>query len=368
MSLFPRHGGNIHAAARAGGRRLDQLIDFSASINPLGPSPAAFRAVRNALPHLVHYPDPDCTELRDALAVRWRLAPDRLVIGNGSSELIQSLPRALSIRHAVIVGPTFSEYERAVSLAGGLVTYVEASRAHGYRPPLADVAARLAAARSAGASRKVDALFLCNPNSPTGRAIGTQDLVRLVGTASDVGVWVILDETFIDYCETRSLLTRAARFPHLIILRSFTKFYGLPGLRIGYAVGAQEAIARLRAQLPPWSVNLPAQAAAVAAMQDRRHIRMSLAFMQRERPRLARSLGALPGVTVYPSAANFLLLELPPSLSASDCTGTLARQGLLVRDCSAVPGLNDRTLRVAVRRPRDNRRLVAALRALVKKS
>jgi threonine-phosphate decarboxylase len=360
MSLFPRHGGNVHAAARASGRRLEQLIDFSASINPLGPSPSALRAILNALPHLVHYPDPDCTELLEALATRWRLTPDRLVIGNGSSELIQWLPRALSIRHALIVGPTFSEYERSVLRAGGSATSIDAGRADGYRPPL-DAALDMI-------RRKFDAVFLCNPNSPTGQAVGTTDLRRLVEAASDVGLWVVLDETFIDYCEARSLLRRVARFPRLLVLRSFTKFYALPGLRIGYAAGSKEAITRIRALLPPWSVNHLAQTAALAALRDRRHVRASLAFMQRERPQLARSLSALPGVTVYPSAANFLLMELPPFLSAADCTGALASQGLLVRDCSAVPGLNDRTVRVAVRVPAHNRRLVAALRRLVKRS
>jgi threonine-phosphate decarboxylase len=367
MNMFPRHGGNVHAAARASGRRLDQLIDFSASINPLGPSPSALRAMLNAIPHLVHYPDPDWTELLETLSTRWRLAPDRLVIGNGSSELIQWLPRAFSIHHALIVGPTFSEYERSVLSAGGLITSIDASRTQGYRPPLEDVITLLRAAR-AGSSRKIDAIFLCNPNSPTGVAVGAKELLPLVKAASDAGIWTILDETFIDYCESRSLLLRIARFPRLIVLRSFTKFYGLPGLRIGYAAGSKEAMTRLRACLPPWSVNVLAQVAACAAIRDLRHARASLAFMQRERPRFVRSLRAVPGMTVYPSSANFLLVELPPFLSASDCTGALARQGLLVRDCSAVPGLNDRTLRVAIRLPAQNRKLITALRRLVKRS
>jgi len=360
MTFFPCHGGNVHAAARAGGRRLDQIVDFSASINPLGPSPAALRAIREAFPLLVHYPDPDCTALVDALAARWRLAPDRLVIGNGSSELIQALPRALRIRRALIVGPTFSEYERAVRLAGGEAVSIDASRTDGYRPPLA-AALRLL-------RKKFDAVFVCNPNSPTGRAAGRGELRRLLAAARAAGTWTILDETFVEYCERMSLLPRMARFPRLIILRSFTKFYALPGLRLGYAAGPPEAIASIRAQLPPWSVNLPAQQAALAALHDRRHARASLAFMRRERPRFTRLLAALPGAVVNPSAANFLLVELPPSLSAHACAAGLAGHGLLVRDCSPVPGLNDRTIRVAIRRPAQNRRLVAALRRLMKET
>jgi threonine-phosphate decarboxylase len=347
---------------------LDQLVDFSASINPLGPSRVALKALSDCVPHLIHYPDPDCHALRETLAGQWGLSPNRFVIGNGSSELIQALPRALGIRRAVIVGPTFSEYERAVALSGGSVTSIDAQRAHGYRPLLGEVSQMIMAGRAGGSRKRIDAVFLCNPNSPTGQAVERTALLELAETASKAGVWLVLDETFIEYCERLSLLPRIARFPRLVILRSFTKFYALPGLRIGYASGSEEAVGMLRAQLPPWSVNSLAQAAAVASIRDRRHARASLAFMERERPRLARSLGALSGVTVFPSSANFLLLELPASLSAADCTGKLAGLGMLVRDCSSVPGLNDRTLRVAVRRSRDNRRLITTLRSLLKRS
>ncbi|TAJ07839.1 MAG: threonine-phosphate decarboxylase [Nitrospirae bacterium] len=356
MKTVPAHGGNVYEAARASGRPIGRLTDFSASINPLGPSPAAVRALRHSLPQLVHYPDPDCLTLRRALAKRWRLASDQILVGNGSTELIHLLPRALGIRHALLIGPTFSEYARAVALAGGRISYLHARRSEGYRPPLERVLHAMQHSR-----KPVDAIFLCNPNSPTGRAVGAASVRALVRAAARRRIRVILDETFVEYCAERSVLRDVPRSANLLVLRSFTKFYAMPALRLGYLVGAVPLIQRVRALQPPWSVNTPAQVFALAALGDQGHANRSLASVQQERARFVMNLKALPGVTVYPSEANFLLLELPMALSARVCAEALARRGLLIRDCSSVPGLNRRTVRVAVRRRMENCRLVTAL-------
>lgn len=357
MTSVDSHGGNVHAAARESGRSLGRLMDFSASVNPLGPSPRAVRAIRSALAHLVHYPDPDCVALRRTLAKRYGLTEECFLIGSGSSELIQLLPAALSIRRALVIGPTFSEYARTVRLHGGQVSRLDAARSEHYRPPLRETLAAVHAAR-----HSVDAVFVCNPNSPTGQAVSNGELSELVRGAGRRGIWVVLDEAFVDYCEERSLLRDVTQHSRLIVLRSFTKLYALPGLRIGYLAGAPEVVRRIRDRQPPWSVNALAQAAAVASVNDVRHVRRSLAFMQAERPRLARQLEQLPEVRVYPSAANFLMVELTPWMTAATLAGVLRREGILIRDCSRIPGLTERTVRVAVRTARENRRLVPAFR------
>ena len=368
VRLGNNHGGNVYAAARESGQRVHHLVDFSASINPLGPSPRALQAIKAAQAELIHYPDPDCVTLRETLAAHHHLTYDGLVIGNGSSELIHLLPAALSIRHALTVGPTFSEYARAVAVHGGRVTCIDAQEAEQYRPPISEVLAALRASGTKQGSRtRIDLVFLCNPNSPTGQSIPAEEVLELVILASRQGIWIVVDETFIEYCEDRSLLSKVQDYPYLLVLRSFTKFYALPGLRIGYLAGSRRAIERIRDHQPPWSVNTLAQAAARAALEDRRHAQRSLAFMQTERPRLAEKLGSLPDVTVYPSTANFLLVKLPPSILASRLANALRKQGLLIRDCSSIPGLNNRTVRMAVRTSVQNHRLMTALRALLKK-
>ncbi len=359
-----QHGGNVHAAARETGRALHRLIDFSASINPLGPSPLALQAVRAGLPKTIHYPDPDCVALREALAKRHGLAPDMFLIANGSSEVIALLPRALSVRQALILGPAYAEYARAVAAGGGVVTRLDASRVDHFRPPIEQACVRMRKVQHRPA--RIDAVFLCNPNSPTGQAAPAEVVNQLATAAEEHGAWVIVDEAFIEFCEEHSIVPSMDRFPRLLVLRSLTKFYALPGLRAGYVIGPKGTLALIREQQPPWSVNTLAQAAALAALNDRSHARRSLAYMNRARPRFARMLEALPGVKVFPAAANFLLVELPSSLLACRLAGLLRLQGLLVRDCSSVPGLNARMVRLAVRTAAENRRLVQALRRLVR--
>ncbi len=359
MSAQDRHGGNIHAAARESGLPPSRLIDFSASINPLGPSRRALRAITRTSPGVVHYPDPDCLALRLALADRYGMDPGRLLIGNGSSEFIHLLPTALSIRHALIVGPTFSEYERAVRLAGGRVARIQARRADEYRPPLAQV---VGAIRAKGSGDSPDAVFFCNPNSPTGHALSREEVSELIEAANRRKIRMIVDETFVDYCEERSILPHSVRYPYLIVMRRFTKFFGLPGLRVGYVTAPREVVARIRERQPPWSVNSLAQTAALAALEDHRHARASRAVVQTERDYLLRHLGEISGIRVYPSAANFLMVELPPPMSATHVTSSLRAQGLLIRDLSSVAGLNRRMIRLAVRTRQHNQRLLGALR------
>lgn len=350
-----QHGGNVFAAARTLGWPLSRVLDFSASVNPLGPSPRALRALARARRSIVQYPDPDCLELREALAKRYRIGPERILVGNGSSELIHLLPLGLSIAQAVIIGPTFSEYERALHTCGARVTWLHATRSQGYRPPLAEA---LRTVKGFGSNPSRAALFLCNPNSPTGQAAERGELRALVRLAARRKWLTVLDETFVDYCEDRSLLPEVADHARLVVLRSFTKFHGLAGLRIGYLAGAAPLLARLRARRAPWSVNALAQAAARAALTDAGHARRSRDYVTRERAYLAARLRAL-GFTVYPSAANFLMAECPSGWSAPALTGTLRARGLLVRDLSRVPGLTRRIIRLAVRRHHENRRLLS---------
>lgn len=356
-----QHGGNVVAAARALGVPPSRVLDFSASVNPLGPSPRALRALVRARPAIVRYPDPDCVELRETLARRHGISPDRILVGNGSSELIHLLPLGLPITHAVILGPTFSEYERALRRCGARVTRVHAARSQGYRPPLEE-AVRIV--KRLGSNQSRAALFLCNPNSPTGQAIEPGDLRALVRLGARTKRLTVLDETFVEYCEDRSLLPEAAAHPGLIILRSFTKFYGLAGLRIGYLVGAAPLLAKLKARQAPWSVNAPAQAAARAALTDAHHARHSRSCVSRERAFLAGRLGVL-GFTVYPSAVNFVMAECPSGWSAPALARALHDRGVLVRDLSRVPGLTARTIRIAVRPRRETRRLLSDMAAIL---
>jgi threonine-phosphate decarboxylase len=353
------HGGNVYAAARELRRPIETILDFSASINPLGPSPNVKRALADGAQLIRHYPDPDSVRLRRILASRFALSPEHFVIGNGSTELIDLIPRALGIRSALILGPTFSEYADALRRAGARSRTVSATGSDGYRIPVERAMEWL---RSYNRKRRPPGLvFLCNPNSPTGQACDREELLSLIKLANRSGTWVILDETFGEYCLERSVLPELSKYPRLIVLKSLTKFYALPGLRVGYSVSSPQVAVALRSRQPPWSVNVMAQQAAEAAILDLRHARRSLRYLHRERKRLAGRLSRLPGLRLFPTCANFFLIELPRPHRARATAGMLRRKGLLIRDCSCVPGLNERTIRIAVRAKRENDRLVVAL-------
>ena len=357
------HGGDVYFASRELGRDVERLIDFSASINPLGPSSQVWKALSKARIALQHYPDPACRDLRQVLAMRWHCSPEEIVVGNGSTELIHVLPSALDIRNLLIVGPTFSEYASAMSLVGGRVTTICAERHQGYRPPLERVVALLSQRKRT--YRDIGAVLLCNPNSPTGQACDAESVLDLARLAQRRGLWLVVDETFADYCEERSILPKRSLFSRVVVLRSFTKFYGLPGLRVGYAVAVPAVVERLRSRMPPWSVNAMGQVAAVAALNDAAYVGRSLSFMRNERARFIARLARLPGCNVFPSQANFVLVELPHRWGASAVAEKLRPEGLLIRDCSSVPGLNTHSIRVAVRTRRENDRLVTALSKLL---
>ncbi|MDH5741369.1 MAG: threonine-phosphate decarboxylase CobD [Nitrospira sp.] len=358
------HGGNVYAASRDLGRSVRNLIDFSASINPLGPSPRVWRAIADSRHLLAHYPDPDCWELRQTLAKCWDRQPEEIAVGNGSTELIDVLPRALKIRHLLVAHPTFSEYAAAMERTGGRVSAVYAKRTEQYVQPIGDLCQVLDTQRPK--SMTIDGVMLCNPNSPTGQACTVDEIRRLADLAQRRGMWVIIDEAFADYCAERSFLPAAVSWPRVVILRSITKFYALPGLRVGYAVAKSSVIKALRRQMPPWSVNVMGQAAASAAVKDSGYAKKSVRFMDHERERFGFMLAALPSCLVTPTHANYFFLELPRGWHARELSAQLRSEGLLVRDCSTVPGANSRSIRLAVRSHDENDCLIQALLRLLR--
>ena len=337
-------------------------MDFSASINPLGFPNVGRCAIHLALKQIVHYPDPDCWKLRQELAQQCGVDPDMILVGNGSTELIHLLPRVFAIKSALIMGPTFAEYARALTDAGSSVQYVYARPEKRFRPPLEEVVRQLSAERS-----RFDAVFLCNPNNPTGQVMNRMALRELAEAVDRQQGWLIVDEAFIDYCQTKSVVSLLSEHPRMVLLRSLTKFYAMPGLRIGYLVGASKVVERLKDRQPPWSVNSLAQEVSLAVLRDRAYATRSRTFMKSERSRFMSGLRSLSGLRIFPSVANFVLIELPASTCAGEVTDRLASEGMLVRDCSALSGLTTQMIRVAIRTAKENRRLIAALGACLRK-
>jgi len=358
----PIHGGNIYKVAQEQRIPVERIMDFSASINPLGPPASVLRTIRSALKQIVHYPDPDCWQLRQELSQQCGVNSDMILVGNGSTELIHLLPRVLGIKSALIIGPTFEEYAQALMATGSLVQYVHARREERFRPPVNDVLRELSAKRT-----RFDAVFLCNPNNPTGQVMNRPAIYELAEMVERQHGWLIVDEAFIDYCQEQTVVSMLREHPRMVVVRSLTKFYALPGLRIGYLLGASKVVDQLKDRQPPWSVNSLAQEVSCAVLQDYAYAIKSRAFMKNERTRFVRGLRSLSSLRVYSSAANFVLIELPASICAGEVTDQLASERLLVRNCSTLPGLTTQMIRVAIRTVKENRRLLTALAACLAK-
>jgi threonine-phosphate decarboxylase len=361
------HGGQVYQAAKALGRPVDSLVDFSASLNPYGPPSSVLCAMQQALPSCRHYPDPYGEALRDRLAIEHGISSESIVLGNGSAELIRTLPKALSLRRGYVAGPTFMEYEEALDIAGVRCTYVLAKSSEKYVPPVERLSL-LVRMTGSGSQRKKrgragssTAVILCNPNSPTGRMVSARHLRALYRTIEQAGHWLVVDEAFIDFCPEQSLIKDISNSTRLLILRSFTKFYGMPGIRLGYLAGSPDTIATIRRLLPPWSVSHVAQVAGMAALNDLPYRQRSMKFMQQERKRFMAQLRTVHGLRVLPTSANFIMVELPLGCVTEKVVSRLAHQGMLVRDCRTFSGISRPALRIAIRHPPDNNRIVHAL-------
>lgn len=356
------HGGNIYEIAERFGLKPSAMIDFSASINPLGLSKKAERKLKQGLAAILHYPDPQGSELRRTLAQFHGLAEEQILVGAGSTEFIYAIPRVLSIRRPLIVTPAFSEYENALEISAGRtnvsIHYLETEEEDGFELSVDSLLFSL--------TQGYDALYLGNPSNPTGILTEKEDLLKILAQAEREKVWFILDEAFIDFVEEESLKREAVSSSRLIILRSLTKFFALPGLRVGYIISNAETIRHFSRNREPWTVNALAQIAATVSLQDKNYITRTKEFIVLERDRLTQGLRAIPGFIPYPGTANFLLVQLHPTLNlnAAELREKLIPHGILIRDCSSFHHIGPYFFRIAVRSRKDNNALLKALRQI----
>lgn len=313
------HGGTLFEAARLLGCDWREMLEFSASINPLGPSPSVRPAILDALESIVHYPDRHADRLTRALAELWDVDPACIIVGNGATELIHFLARVWPQPETTLVVPIFGEFHRAYPQAA-LVSLADAPD---------------------------DGLLIySNPATPTGELTAAPDRSGLT----------IVDESFIEFTDAASRIGSGA-----IVIRSLTKFHALPGLRIGALVAPAPLANQWRIPREPWQVNILAEAAALAALQDTDHASRTREYVSEERERVHSRLLQLPGVTPAPSQTNYIYVRLDYSAGAL-CKFMLDRR-ILLRNCIGWPGLHGEGVRIAIRSMADNDRLLETWRS-----
>lgn len=352
------HGGNIFTAARSLGVLPEAVTDFSASINPLGMSPMARKALICSLDSLVHYPDSNHYELKQVLSRYHNLPADNFVIANGSTELIYHLPPMLPGKKALIISPSFSEYVRALNQHHWEIQHFILTPESNFSIDTEKLQRALA--------DNIDVLYLCNPGNPSGTLHNQRVVEQVYSLCLAAGTFLVLDEAFMDFCEEASSKRLVVHSDNAIVLRSMTKFFGIPGLRLGYAIGNATLTGHLDAMGGPWSVNTLALVAGTAALQDIEHNRETLEFVRMERRNLFQKLEQFPQLRVYPSSVNYLLVEIKDGTTARELRERLLHQRILIRDCSSFMGLSERFFRVAVRSVEDNQRLLECLKRVFK--
>lgn len=341
------HGGDVYGAACP-------VLDFSISLNPMGPPPGVLEAARAAVLDWNHYPDPRCRAFTRAAAQREGVPEEYLLFGNGASDLIDRFLRALKPRQVLLLAPTFSEYRRVLETLGcGILEYF-LGKEDGF-----SVSDTILEAIRPG----VDLVFLCDPNNPTGRRMEPELLQALLDRCRAAGAFLAVDQCFLELTEgDPNALVSQLEGGGLLLLRALTKSYALAGLRLGYCLcGDRALLERMEGLGSPWPVSAPAQAAGETAFRDFPDwSRECLPFLRRERERLTGALKAR-GLWVCPSDANFLLFQGPPDLGER----LLREEGILIRDCANYSGLGPGWYRIGLQGEAENTRLLQALERLL---
>ncbi len=354
------HGGDVEKVGKTLGLIKGELIDFSANINPLGPSSKAVEKLKESLGEIINYPDPECCELREALKNIYPINNENLIFGNGASELIFILMKVLHPRNVLIPAPTFIEYQFAAMSVGSEVQFLNLNKEDEFSFPLGQLE-KLAV--------KNDVLFLCNPNNPTGTLWNREQVREIVDIAQSNNLFVVLDEAFMDFLEEEekySFLFEKEYLNKVFILRSMTKFFAIPGLRLGWGVGPKEIIEKMNLAKDPWNVNCLAQTAGIESLLDEGYIKKSRQYVDREKEYLYQELKKIKGLKPYFPSVNYIFLQLTQkNLTSGGLREALSQRGVLIRDCSNYPNLDSSFIRVAVRKREENRKLVRALQEVI---
>ncbi len=347
------HGGDRYGAALHSSFTQEELLDFSANINPLGMPGSVQKAIRNSLSASLHYPDPFCRKLRAGIAEKENVGTEEILCGNGGADLIYRLVYALRPKQALVTAPAFAEYEEALRQVGARVHHYKLSESMELKEEFLE-----------SVTEDLELIFVCNPNNPTGLLTDRSLLQKLLDRAEDLGIWVCVDECFLDFVKEKEICTLTgflSRYHHLVILKSFTKLYAMPGLRLGYVLsGNRELLGKMQQAGQPWSVSEPAMQAGMAALKETDYRERTITLVDREREFLLAGLGEL-GCKVWPGRANYLCFRMAGETQLYE---KLLEHGILIRRCENYHNLTEQDYRIAVRTHEENEHLLQAIKEI----
>jgi threonine-phosphate decarboxylase len=351
---MPLHGGDIYRFISSGGIQLD----FSVNTNPLGIPDMVVEELKKQIADFALYPDPYCRTLRTGLAVYEGegISEEDILCGAGASDLIYRLCLSYHPRRVLICAPTFSDYALASQVAGAEVVSHILLEQNNFR--LTDTFLEKI---TQDRTNKIDIVFLCNPNNPTGVLIDPVLLAEIVQKCEKLAILLVVDECFLPFTKANSLVL--SKMPkNLAILKAFTKTFALAGLRFGYLISSNRSLLNMAAHAGPcWNVSVPAQIAALAALGCRQHVQQANGLIETERSFLSQGLRSL-GFTVFDSDVNFLLFKIDSAIALYDA---LVEKGILIRSCENFHGLDRRYYRIGIKKHEDNETLLSAIQEVV---
>lgn len=340
------HGGDIYTFQRETGI---EALDFSENTNPYGLPKGVQKAIIEQVESFHVYPDPNCRELAEAVSKYYRVAENHLLFGNGAADIIFKLAYALRPKKALILAPTFSEYESALQKVGTEIQYFYLDGAKNF-------------AITEGILEQISGnniVYICNPNNPTGKVCNKEIMIKIAEKCREVGAYLVVDECFMDFVaepSSYSLVEKVGEYKNLVILKAFTKIFAMAGVRLGFCISSDwELLEKIGGAGQPWSVSTVAQVAGIACCKEEIYVRESLIEIQESRKFLIDALTTL-GWKVYDSDANYILFQ-----SEEPLIELLKEQGIMIRSCSDYRGLDDTYYRIGVKSSSDNQRLVKIL-------
>lgn len=356
------HGSDLEKIEEIYHIKKEDITSFSANVNPLGISPLLRDTLAKHVDAITSYPDREYTQLRKSICAYTGANFENIIVGNGSTELISLFIQTTHPKKALILGPTYSEYEREISLEGGHTLYYPLKEENNFQMDVEDFCRQL--------NDSLDLLVLCNPNNPTSTAVARKDMRKILDCALQYGISVMVDETYEEFTPEGSKISSIPltnNYNNLIVLRGISKFFAAPGLRLGYAVtGNPDLLKYINTKKNPWTINSLAEIAGCIMFSDKDYINKTKALISGERQRMYDTLSSWKTVKVYPSCTNFLLVRILREDVTSDMVfDHCIRKGLMIRDCSTFPFLDSSYIRFCVMSPEKNDELLEAFREIL---
>ncbi len=352
------HGSDLEKIEKIYGIKKEDIVSFSANVNPLGISYRLRKELASHIDAISAYPDREYTALRKAIGDYIHTDYRDILVGNGSTELISLISKLLHPKKALIIGPTYSEYEHEILLGGGRSRYFRLRETEDF---VLNEEALFEAL-----TPDTDLLVICNPNNPTSSEITRKTMRGILDCCKEKGIFVMVDETYVEFSRYSAEITSiplTRYYNNIIILRGISKFFAAPGLRLGYAIcGNHQLMREMDSFKNPWTINSLAAIAGEIMFTDEEYIKDTIKLISTERARICQLLDGCPWIKYYPPHANFILLRiLKENITSEDLFDKAIRKGLMIRDCSSFPFLDNKYIRFCFMNQRDNDALLDVL-------